>query len=306
LLDVMVAPDGAGAKAVVTAFVNERMLGSAVAATGEATHLDLALPDGLVGTVANVRIIVEREIAQGDCRFGPQGYPAELLGSSAVVLGSADGSMQDFSDLMPHFARGLELLLPPTAADRPISVLGLLGEVANQLSPDTAPLTVNFTAGNGPPTADGPFVAVADWPPAGANQRVRFDRGRVAVTDRSGRTLLDLGGFVGGAVAQVVTAGEYPGLWVKPLSADGALPAPRELHLDHGDVAFIDKNGVALAMSTERDTIVRISYPDQVSWLTVAERFRSWIIVGFWLCATAALLFVLQRMFRRRSAHTRD
>jgi len=124
------------------------------------------------------------------------------------------------------------------------------------------------------------------------------------VADRSGRTLLDLGGFVGGAVAQVVDAGNYPGVWIKPLAANGAAPSPNELHLDHGDVAFIDGNGVALAMSTERDTVVRVTYPDQVSWLTVAERFRSWIIAGLWLFATAALLFILQRMFRRRSAHT--
>ncbi len=132
---------------------------------------------------------------------------------------------------------------------------------------------------------------------------MRFDRGRVAVTDRSGRTLLDLGGFVGGAVAQIVSAGDNPGLWIKPLAADGATPTPSELRLDHGDVAFIDTNGVALAMSTERDTLVRISYPEQVSWLTIAERFRSWIIAALWLCVTAALLFVLQRMFRRRPAH---
>jgi hypothetical protein len=56
-------------------------------------------------------------------------------------------------------------------------------------------------------------------------------------------------------------------------------------------------------MSTERDTIVRVTYPDQVSWLTVAERFRSWIIAALWLFGTAALLFILQRMFRRRAAH---
>jgi hypothetical protein len=59
-------------------------------------------------------------------------------------------------------------------------------------------------------------------------------------------------------------------------------------------------------MSTERDTVVQISYPDQVSWLTIAERFRSWIIAGLWLAVTAALLFFLQRMFRRRSAQTGD
>jgi hypothetical protein len=104
-------------------------------------------------------------------------------------------------------------------------------------------------------------------------------------------------------VAQIVTAGDYPGLWIKPLSADQSTPTPADLHLDHGDVAFVDGNGVALAMSTERDTVVRVSYPDQVSWLTVAARFRSWIIAGLWLCVTAGLLLVLQRMFRRRPAH---
>ena len=59
-------------------------------------------------------------------------------------------------------------------------------------------------------------------------------------------------------------------------------------------------------MSTVRDTVVRISYPDQVSWLTVAERFRSWIIGGLWLSATAGLLFILQRAFRRRRPRTSE
>jgi cellulose synthase operon protein B len=303
-LDVMVAPDGAGAKAVVSAFVDERLLGSTVAATSEATHLDLPLPDGLVGTLANIRVVVERDIAQGDCRFGPPGYPAQILGSSAIVLANADGAVHDFSDLTPRFARGIEILLPLAAADQPARMLGILAEAANQLSPDTAPLEVDYVAAGDPPTPNAPFITVSDAPPAGAAPRVRFDRGRVAVIDRSGRKLLDLGGFVDGVVAQVVTAGDNPGLWIKPLSQDGAAPSPPDLHLDHGDVAFIDAHGVALAMSTERDSVVRISYPDQVSWLTVAERFRTWIIGGLWLFATAALLLMLQRIFRRRPAGT--
>jgi hypothetical protein len=306
LLDLMVAPDGAGEKAVVSVFVNERLLGSTVAATGEATHLDLPLPDGLVGTIANVRAVIERDSPQGDCRFEPQGYPAQLLGSSSLVLASTDGAAHDFSDLSPRFGHGLELVLPVAAADQPNLVLGLVAEVVNQLSTDVTPLAVNFTAAGNAPTPGGPFIAVSDVPPAGATPRVSFDRGRVFVTDRAGHTLLDLGGFVSGAVAQIVTAGDYPGLWIKPMSADGSAPAPAELRLDHGDVAFIDASGVALAMSTERDTVVKISYPDEVSWLSVAERFRSWIIAGLWLFATAALLLTLQRMFRRRLPRISD
>ncbi len=196
------------------------------------------------------------------------------------------------------------MLLPACAADQPALVLGIVAQAANQLSPDTRRSASAYVASGGAPAPDGPFIAVSDLPPSAANPRVRFDRGRVAVTDRSGRTLLDLGGFAA-APWRRSYGRRYPGLWIKPLSPDGRAPAPPELHLDHGDVAFIDDKGVALAMSTERDTVVRISYPDQVSWLTVAERFRSWIIAGLWLFATAALLLVLQRMFRRR-ARRRD
>jgi hypothetical protein len=182
----------------------------------------------------------------------------------------------------------------------------MLALVANQLTANGAPLSVVFAANGGASVPDAPFIAIGDRPPSGTKPRVHFDRGRVEVTDRSGRTLLDLGGFGAGAIAQLVTAGDYPGLWIKPLAADGSAPYPAELHLDHGDVAFIDNNGVALAMSTERDTVVRVSYPDQVSWLTIAERFRSWIVAGLWLFATAALLFFLQRLFRRRAARTSE
>ena len=71
--------------------------------------------------------------------------------------------------------------------------------------------------------------------------------------------------------------------------------------LDHGDIAFLDEDGVALAMSPEREAVVRIAYPDQVSWLTIAERFRPWVVGGLWLFATVVFLIVLQRMLRRRS-----
>jgi hypothetical protein len=305
-LDVMVAPDGGGAKAVVSVFVNERLLGSAVAATTEATHLDLPLPDGLFGTAANIRVVVERDVARGDCRFGPQGYPAQILGSSALLLGRAGGEAHDFADLTSHFAHGVDVLLPTTVADQPARVLGIVAEVASNLSPDTAPLNVGYVEGGIAPVVEAPFITISDVPPAGAAPRVNFDRGRVAVVDSSGHTLLDLGGFSGGAVLQVLEANNAPGLWIKPLSTSGQVPSPPDLHLDHGNVAFVDDKGVALAMSTEHDTLVKISYPDQVSWLTVAERFRSWIIGGLWFLVTVGLLLTLQRFFRKRPANPAD
>jgi hypothetical protein len=302
LLDLMVAPDGDGEKAVVSTFVNEHLLGSTVAATGEPTHLDLTLPDGLVGTSANIRAVVQRSSAQGDCRFEPQGYPAQILGSSSILLAPADPHADDFADLAPRWASGVEVLLSATAADQPVPTLGLVADVLDALAPKNAPISVKLSGRGIAPLPSAAFLAVSDVPPNGATPRVLFDRGRVIVADRAGRSLLDLGGFVTGAVAQIVTVDDHPGLWIKPLAPDGGLPVPTTLKLDHGDVAFVDPNGVALALSTERDTLIAISYPDQVSWLTIAERFRSWIVVGVWLIGTAGLLFLLQRMFRRRPA----
>lgn len=299
VLDVMVAPDGAGEKAVVTAFVNERMLASTVAATGEPTRLDIALPDGLVGAVANIRAVVQRRSAQGDCRFEPQGYPAEILGSSMLIL-SKPGPVEDFSDLATLWSSGVEVLVPGSTAARPLTVMNLLADILSVLSRETAPIVAKYVEVGAAPTPGASFVAVSSVPPAGATARVDFDRGRVAVADRAGNTRLDIGGLSTGAVAQIVTSGAYSGLWIKPLTADGSLPIAPNVYLDHGDVAFLDKSGVALAMSTERDSLLRISYPDQSTWLGTAERYRSWIVGGFWGLVTILFLFVLQKVYRQR------
>ena len=300
VLDLMVAPDGAGEKAVVSVFVNERLLASTVAAIGEPTRLDFSLPDGLVGSVANIRAVIQRRSSQGDCRFEPQGYPAEILGSSSVILSPAGSVARDFSEFAALWANGVEILVPSTTSARPLSIMAALADILNALSRETAPITVKYVGDGTVPSPGGPFIVVGNVVPAGAEQRVRFDRGRVAITDRAGQTLLDVGGFTTGAVAQIVISNTYPGLWVKPLTVDGSLPASSAVHLDRGDVAFLDKAGVALALSTERDTLLQVSYADQGSWLTNLDRFRLTIVAGLWVLLTFALLFLLQRIYRRR------
>ncbi len=305
-LNVMVAPDGNDQKAVVSAFVNERLLASTVAAIGEPTQLDFAIPDGLVGTIANIQVVVQRRSAQGDCRFEPQGYPAEILGSSAFVLSPAGPVAEDFSDLASLWANGVEVLIPASVSTRPLPVLGMLSDVLNSLSRESAPINVRFVAANVSPTPSAAFIAVSNVPPANAAPHVKFNNGRVVVTDRAGRTRLDLGGLTTGAVAQIVMSNRHSGLWIKPLTADGSLPASTGFSLDRGNVAFVDKTGIALAMSTQRDTLLRISYPEKASWLSFAERFRSWIVGGLWLILTVVVLVILQRIYRRRRSDSQD
>jgi len=299
-LDVMVAPDGAGEKAVVSAFVNERFLASAVAAIGEPTRLDFALPDGLVGSVANIRTVVQRRSAQADCRFELQGYPAEILGSSSIILAAAAPTATDFSDLATLWAKRVEILLPSETSADPLRTIAALANVLNALSKETAPIEVKYLEAGAAPAPGAPFIAVSNIPPVGADQRVHFDRGRVAITDRAGNTLLDIGGLTSGAVAQIVTSNSYPGLWIRSLSLDGALPAAPAVNLDRGDVALLDKTGVAVALATGRDTMLQVSYVDQRSFLTNLDQFRLWIAGGIWVIVTLTVLFVLQRTYRRR------
>jgi cellulose synthase operon protein B len=301
-LDVMVAPDGAGEKAVVSAFVNERFLASSVAAIGEPTRLDFALPDGLVGSVANIRTVVQRRSAQADCRFEPQGYPAEILGSSSVILSAADPAAKDFSDLATLWAKRVEILLPSEISADPLRTIAALANVLSALSKETAPIEVKYLGAGAAPAPAAPFIAVSNIPPVGSDQRVHFDRGRVAITDRAGNALLDIGGLTSGAVAQIVTSNTYPGLWIRSLSLDGSLPAAPAVNLNRGDVALLDKTGVALALSTERDTLLQVSYVDQRSFLTNLDQFRPWIVGGIWVIVTLTVLFVLQRIYRRRHA----
>jgi hypothetical protein len=218
------------------------------------------------------------------------------------VLVDAAEKPHDFADLSAWWANGVEVWLPSPATERPAPVMSLVADTLAALTTETAPIVVKFN-GNDAPSPAAPFIAVSNRIPNGATPRVRFDRGRVVVADRKDKTLLDLGGFSGGAVVQIVSAGSQPGLWLKPLAADGALPSPAELKLDRGDIAFVDQSGVALAMSSERDTLVRVAYPDQVSWLTVAERFHPWIIGAIWALVTVGFLFGLQRILRRRGAN---
>jgi hypothetical protein len=302
VLDLMVAPDGAGEKAVVSVFVNERLLASTVAMIGEPTRLDFALPDGLVGSVANIRAVVQRRSSQGDCRFEPQGYPAEILGSSSVILSAAGPVAQDFSDLATLWANGVEILVPEQASEHPLSVIASLADILNALSKETAPIEVKYIRGGVAPAPGASFIAVSNVAPLGAKQRVVFDRGRVAITDRAGYTLLDIDGLATGAVAQIVTSNAYPGLWIKSLASDGSLPSSPAVNLDRGDVAFLDKTGVALALSTEHDTLLRVSYVDEGSWFSRLDRYRSTIVACIWGMITLALIFVLQRVYRRRNA----
>ena len=223
------------------------------------THLDLPLPDGLVGTNANVRAVVQRRSAQGDCRFEPQGYPAQILGSSALVLARADAMSQDFSDLAARWADGLEVLLPASAADAARRVLGLVADVLNALSPEMRRSPSDFVAAMSDARAERSLPRRQRCA-ARRSQSARALRSRPRgrrPTAPAARCSISAASPAG-AVAQIVEPATIPACGSSRWRPTARCRRRPTLQLDHGDVAFLDHNGVALAMSTERDTLVQI------------------------------------------------
>jgi hypothetical protein len=73
------------------------------------------------------------------------------------------------------------------------------------------------------------------------------------------------------------------------------------MRLDRGNAAFIDPDGVRLAFSTTRDTLVQVTYPERFTWTTILEAYRPWIIGGVWLLVTILFVSLIQRLYRGRA-----
>ena len=262
-LDIMVAPDGAGERAVVSVFVNERLLGSAVGADRRTDAVRPAAPGR----------------PRRHHRQCPRRHPAPQrpgrLPFRAAGLSGADPRHQfgacwrppsavphDFSDLAARWADGVEILVPARRSRPSRSACSARSAPCSMHSRRSAAITVKHSRRERSPAPEAPFIGVGDA--ARRRRAARAIRPRAGSwwsTVRTARCSISAGSRPA-RLPRSVMAGEIPGLWIKPLAADGTLPAPAELHLEHGDVAFIDQTGVAMAMSTERDTLVRIAYPD--------------------------------------------
>lgn len=297
-LDLAIAEDAGGESASVAAFLNGRLLGSTLSDGAVPTHFSAAIPDGLVGLDNNLQIVVQRPPRGSDCNALPVGSPAQLLPSSAIELTAAKDAPRDFFDLVPRFKTGVTVTLPSGDPLTLGSLLPLVAPLAAGLIAPDAPVAVRY----GAPILDGNFIAVADALPGGAETPVRFDKGRMVLTDRAGKPLFDLDAQARMASAQLVAEDKGAGLWIKP-PPESVTPDIRPLRLDRGNVAFIDSDGIVLAFSTLRDQLVQVTYPDRISWLGLAQQYRPWIVGAFWLAVTLGFIALIRRMARRRKGN---
>ncbi|MFG6591868.1 hypothetical protein [Sulfitobacter sp. 1A12157] len=290
-------PEGRGATASV--FLNDTLLGNRPLGSGKPEQLTFSVPSGLLGRDNLLRVSIQRQPTGGECRFKPQGYPAQILPGSALILSDATPQDRDFFTLRQEFADGVQVVLDPALSLDFGQALPWLAGVAGSVIPDRAPILprASVEALEG----DEPFFVISDQNPGDEKPLITFDQGRIEVRDRqdnliySGEDLSRLG------VVQIVTRGETRGLWLRP----GNGPAPeltpeRPMMLDRGDLALIGQEGVILATATDRSPLVEVVYPDRTSLAQMLAKYRPWIVGAIWVLVTLLVLIVFQRVYRAR------
>lgn len=292
VLDVAVAEDGGASPPVIAVLFNGVLLASAEAEEDGRTQIAVDLPDGLANTQNSLDVSVVRQTASGDCKYAPQGYPAQLLPSSRIELGPAEAP-DDFSDLPSALNGGFTLVMPDAAALGPAAaLLGPLvsGEGAVGVSYDAIPDA-------------GPVVYVGAQAPAGTEPIVRFDRGAIAIAGEDGRTILDREAIENLTTVQILEQGGRPVLWIRPGVDFAALGASEEPPvLGYGNVAFLAGDQIAFAFHDARERLIDIRYPDESSFAQFLQRYRLWLIGFGWVLLTLGFVYLLRRVIASNKA----
>jgi hypothetical protein len=149
--------------------------------------------------------------------------------------------------------------------------------IAGLLTADT-PIRVSY----GTIPADGPVLLVSDHAPDGATPPLRQGGGRLTMAAAGGSATIDLPDDGHQTIAQLVSAGGRPMLWIRP-AADGVVP--KTLWLDQGDVAIAAADGSITPLSSQRERLAAMMpLPDDSGW------HRNY---GKWLFALAGVLIAL-------------
>ena len=294
VIETLVSDDGGVTQPIVTVLLNGLLLASAEARYDEPTRINVDFPAGSVSTVNDLEVSITRQVSSGDCRFEPQGYPAQLLQSSMLKLGNADG-VDDFLDLPSAFNGGFTVVAR-TAAD--------IAPLASLISP-LVNAGANISVSYGEVPASSPYVYISDTAPEGTIPKIAFDQGVVELRGSGGNSLVTNEALSGLTIVQILNDGSQSVLWIRP-GSDFASLANREendaITLSYGDVALIGSENVDLAFSTTRDRLVDIHYPERFSFGQFLSDYRLWFIGLGWLLLSAGFIYILRRVYSGRKA----
>ena len=301
VLDLAVPPSAGERPTVAAVWFDEELLHAGPLPSRPGPHrLRLRLPEGRTRLAPSVRLELVREAPAESCTTRSVAIPAQLLGSSHLLLTAAPELPTSFAELAALFDLRTPILIDRHLAERPAGLLATLTEIGRHLLRSGAPSVLELIDLDRPPSVDGPFLLVGGrgWPELAAP--LRLDRGRVQLIGRASGPLLEIGPADDLAIAQLARLGDRPGLWLAGIRP--GLPTWPGDRLDREDVAVGDRYGTRLALRTTVDRVVTVDYPEAISWFERLAFWRWGVILAFWTASTALLVAVLRRRPADRKA----
>ena len=280
-------------------FLNDVLVKSArLENTGLVQSFTVNLPPEYQKQYNDIRVVVQHDIDQGDCRgVMPHDYVQITPDSALVVKKIEDAAPTKFSDLGNYFSQGFDTYLERSYLSSPERALHLLARLSADfpLLIDHSRLT--FAEADDVLQPSNPFLAVGHFTLGDHIEApVRFDRGRVQILSPNGDTYFDVSNLSGITVAEIVKASSSYGLWVSPSDA-ASLPMMERLELTEDDVAFIDSLGVIKTLNSQEPSLAQVYYPDVEDWFDVLGKYRFWLMVLLWFLLTMVIVY-LYRMSR--------
>ncbi len=289
-------------------FLNDVLVKSArLENTGLKQNFTVNLPQEYQQQYNNIRIIMQHDVEQGDCRgVMPHDFIQIAPDSALVVKKDETTDPVKFSDLARYFSQGFDVYLESSYLDNPERVLQLLARLAADF-----PLSIDysrlfFTGRSDVLEPENPFVAVGRFTLGDDIEApVRFDSGRVKILSPGGESYFDVNLLPHITIAEIAKTSSSYGLWVNPSDVAG-LPVLEKLSLSEDDVAFIDSLGVIKTMDSSQPSLAQVYYPDVEDWFDTLGKYRFWLMILLWFLLTMIVVYLYRMSRSNRRAREID
>lgn len=264
-------------------------------------HLQIPLPLRYQQLYNNIRIQIMHAEASGDCKHDLAAFPVQLLPESTLIVEQSTDSPERFVDLPAYLADQFDFYLPLAYLEDPVQSLPFIAAFTARYPVPFASRKAIFTKPGQPLSPERPFIALGDVEFEELKARVSYDRGRIEIRDRKGKSLLQVDELSKVSIAQLVTSQGQHGLWLRSGDSD-PYPDVRKLFLNEGDVAFADQSGLLFSLNSVEANLARVHYPAVRDWLTIANEYRFWIMAFAWLALVLGIVY----LFRRTRQHQKN
>jgi len=288
-------------------FLNDVLVKSArLENNGLKQHFTVNLPSEYQKQFNDIRVVVQHDIVEGNCiGVMPYDYVQITPDSALVVKKSEIDAPKKFSDLSKYFLSGFDTYVESAYLDHPEQVLQLMARLAADFPLVIDHSRLHFVAEGSALQPEAPFVAVGKFKLGDdIDAPIRFDRGRVKITQPNGESYFDVDQLANITVAQIANASSNYGLWVTPSDAHD-LSQIKRLDLSGDNVAFIDSYGVVKTLDASEPTLAQVYYPDVEDWFDVLGKYKFWLMVLLWFLLTLIVVY-LYRMSRMNKLARED